>query len=224
VTPLARALFAAAAIAVTLAAAASATESTIYPGVAIGKVKLGMTATQVKKALGRDYLLNTSKTVNGKRYVEYGWDYTRWTVTFVQQGRKLRVVQVGTSVRTQRTRQGIGPGSTWRSLVRAYPNGICAQNNHPPGGGAVEYLVQHPSGTQTIYWLPGPRDYGAVWHVVDVRVRTRWEVLPWFAPAGRAECRSDWRTADAPICGVRARRARPDRAVTYPRARLRCPV
>ena len=189
----------AALVAGTVVAGASATELTIYPGIGIGTVKLGMTATQVKKALGKDYLVNARSNVNGKHYVEYGWDYSRWTATFVQQDRTLRVVQVGTSVWAQKTVKRIGPGSPWRALVRAYPNGICAQNNKPARGGLVEYLVQRPSGTQTIYFLPQPHEHGGVWRVVEVRVRTRWEVLPEFAPAGKAECSADWRTSDSPI-------------------------
>jgi hypothetical protein len=82
--------------------------------------------------------------------------------------------------------------------VGAYRNGICAQNNSI-GHAAVEYLLQHPIGTQTIYRGPEPTEDSGVWRVLEVRVRTRWEVLPYFAPVGRAECRSDWRTADAPI-------------------------
>jgi hypothetical protein len=185
------------AIAGMLVGGASAIELTIYPGVGIGKVKLGMTATQVKKALGENYLLNSKTNVSGKHYVEYGWDYSGWTATFVQQGRSLRVVQVGTSVWKQKTVKGIGPGSSWRALVRAYPNGVCAQHNVRTA--KVEYLVQHPSGTQTLYVVPQPTEPTGVWRVLEVRVRTRWEALPHFAPSGRADCRSDWRTSDSPI-------------------------
>jgi hypothetical protein len=193
------ATLAAAAIVMAGVGVAFATESTIFPGVGIGKVKLGMTAAQVKKTLGRDYVVNSSRRVNGKRYVEYGWDFSRWTTTFVQEGRTLRVVQIGTSLWAQKTVKRIGPGSTWRALVRGYPTGICATNNQPGHGALAEYLVQQPSGTQTIYFVPEPTQAGGPWRVLWVHVRTRWEVLPEFAPVGRADCRSDWRTADAPI-------------------------
>src|SRR5215208_3468204 len=114
--------FSAAAVgALLVAGTGSAIESTIYPGVGIGKIKLGMTATQVKKALGVDYLKNKSETVAGKRYVEYGWNFSHWTVTFGQEGKTLRAVQVATDVHDQRTTKGIGYGSTWHKLVHTYP-------------------------------------------------------------------------------------------------------
>jgi hypothetical protein len=177
---------------------AFATESTIFPGVGIGKVKLGMTAAGQEDAWQglRGQLV---EGVNGKRYVEYGWDFSRWTTTFVQEGRTLRVVQIGTSLWAQKTVKRIGPGSTWRALVRGYPTGICATNNQPGHGALAEYLVQQPSGTQTIYFVPEPTQADGPWRVLWVHVRTRWAVLPEFAPVGRADCRSDWRTADAPI-------------------------
>jgi hypothetical protein len=43
-----------------VASGASAMEETIHPGVGIGKLKLGMTRSQVVRALGKDYIVNES--------------------------------------------------------------------------------------------------------------------------------------------------------------------
>jgi hypothetical protein len=45
-------------LAAVAASTASASELTIYPGVGIGKVKLGMTRAQVLRVLGKDYIVN----------------------------------------------------------------------------------------------------------------------------------------------------------------------
>jgi hypothetical protein len=207
ISPVRRILAAAAAVTtLILATAASGIETTIIPGVGIGKVKLGMTAKQVKDVLGSDYAVNGAENIREKRHVEYGWDFSRWTVTFQQRGRTLRVVQVGTVVPRQKTSKRIGPGSTWRALVRAYPNGFCTLVPEPPGF-PVEYLVPHKGGTQTIYILPyrhapytdptriPPRVVG------EVRVRTPFKQLPEFGPDWGAHCKQGWRTSDQPVDG-----------------------
>ena len=188
---------AAAVTAIALAPAALSTESTIHPGVGIGNVKLGMTATQVKKILGRDYLVNTAENVRGRRHFEYGWDYSRWTVTFEQRGRTLRAVQVTTVIPNQKTAKKVGPGSTWHQLVHAYPHGVCTFNNDR--WGRADYLVTHKRGTQTIYIVRQPRGReGGPWRIAEVVVRQPWIPLPQFSPAWNADCGDDWRSGDHP--------------------------
>jgi hypothetical protein len=108
------------ALALVLAHAASAT---IYPGVGIGKVTLGMTRAQVERALGKDSLVNSRAIIGGTQYVELAWDFASWTVAFARTGSVLSAVQVGTTLRTQRTAAHVGTGTLWRALVRAHPHG-----------------------------------------------------------------------------------------------------
>jgi hypothetical protein len=174
----------------------SAIEATIYPGVGIGKVKLGMTEAQVKKALGNWRYINERK---GK-HLSVGWGFAEWTVDFIGG----RTVQVATSVHSQRTTSGVGTGSSWRALVRAYPHGVCTFLGGERRGNPVEYLVSHKGGTQTLYILRYPRlAYGSSvmppWRVTEVEVRTPFTRLPEFAPKWQLHCKSDWRTGDAPI-------------------------
>jgi hypothetical protein len=188
-------VFVAAVVAATAVAQASATEATIYPGVGIGHVKLGMTQTQVKKALGNWRYVNE----HDGAHLSVGWGFAAWTVDFMNG----RVVQVATALHAQRTKQKIGPGSTWRALVRAYPYGTCAwYGGAKSGPGPVEYLIQHKN-TQTIYYLRYPQaasgEQTPPWTVTEVHVRTRFEVLPEFGQAWEPSCKSDWRTSDSPL-------------------------
>jgi len=100
-----------------LVPSASAIESTIYPGVGVGKVKLGMTRAQVVRVLSKDYIVN-NRTASS---VELAWNFASWAVTLIGN----RAVQIAVTAPSQKTPSGAGPGSTWRQLVRAYPHGVC---------------------------------------------------------------------------------------------------
>lgn len=176
-----------------LVPSASAIESTIDPGVGVGKVKLGMTRAQVVRALGKDYIVN-NRTASS---VELAWNFASWAVTLIGN----RAVQIAVTAPSQKTPSGAGPGSTWRQLVRAYPHGVCTTAPYSLLG-VVEYLVPHKGGTQTIYLLPFRRSVAAgPWRVSEVRVRTPFKRLPEFGPGwqGGQGCRKDWRTADSPV-------------------------
>jgi hypothetical protein len=182
-----------------VASGAAAMEETIYPGVGIGKLKLGMTRAQVVRTLGKDYVVNAS----GAGYTELGWNFSSWTVRL----REGRAVEVGTALQTQRTTKRVGPGSFWLKLVKAYPGGSCTFTGPPPGFGAyavLEYLVAHKGGTQTVFTLHAwpPRAYYAstakTFFVVSVAVRTRYQALPEFARDYPYRCRDGWQSTALP--------------------------
>jgi hypothetical protein len=180
-------------VALALVPGASGIESTIHPGVGIGQVKLGMTQAQVQKALGKWRFVNEQDG----RHLSVGWGFGEWTVDFVGG----RTVQVATTLVAQKTPTRVGPGSTWRALVRAYPHGVCTFNNDQ--WGRAEFLVPHKGGTQTIYIVRQPRyrvgqPVPSAWRVSEVHVRTPWVRLPEFAPNWTANCGRDWRTSDHP--------------------------
>jgi hypothetical protein len=183
----------AAVAALVLVAPAAAVESTIRPGVGMGKIKIGMTPPQVKRLLGPGFLVNARDA----GYVEFGWNFSSWAVGF----KANHVVLVSTTLHSQRTTSGIGPGSKWPRLVRAYPHGLCTFEQ---AGGLyeLEYLVPHKGGTQTVYRLQSRynRHLARItdYHVIEVRVRTPYERLPEFAPGWRDQCAPDWRTAAIP--------------------------
>src|SRR5262249_44363526 len=109
-------------LALAVAGGASATESTIYPGLGIGKVTLGMNRANVVKALGKGYF------VNGRAgpYVELEWNFGTWIVDLVRVGQRYQTVEVSTALRTQRTASGLGPRTLWLKLVHKAPGGACA--------------------------------------------------------------------------------------------------
>ncbi len=186
-----------AAAAVVAVPSASGIESTIYPGVGIGKIRLGMTKAQVERVLGRDHLLNAREGA----YTELAWDFATWTVGFVNG----RTVQVETSLRSQRTTKGIGPGASWFRVVHMYPGGACTwgvrfgADGHPVDE-FPEYLIGRRGGTQTLWrfktvngivQLPVPV-------VAEAIVRTDFRRLPEFAPSWAYRCAKGWQNRPAP--------------------------
>jgi hypothetical protein len=173
-------------------ATAFATESTIYPGIGIGKIKLGMTTRQVESHLGTTHLLNA----HSGAYTEWAWDFASWTVGF-EGG---HVVQISTTLRAQHTSKGVGPGTPASSLVKAFPGGRCTHatslgstnslgNPNFLAEYGTEYLVTHRGGGQTIFILhrekietpATPFHYSDRQVVTDVYVRTAFRPLPEFA-------------------------------------------
>lgn len=199
-----RTLSAAAVLGAVLASSASATESTIYPGVGIGKLKLGMTLAQVKHVLGSDAIVNDRETIGGAQYVELGWNFSEWSVGFVRRGPTYRAVHVTTAQRAQRTPAGVGPGTFWLKLVKAHPGGVCTFADGPRGG-SLEYLVPRRGGTQTIFvlheWPPRAGYYGIpvkTYSVISVVVRTLYEPRPEFARDYPGRCRAGYQSTPLP--------------------------
>jgi hypothetical protein len=104
---------------------ASAVESTIYPGVGIGKVKLGMTLPDVERVLGKEHIVNSEAIVGGARFRELAWNFGSWSVGFLRRGWHWRVVQVETTLSPQRTKRDIGVSSPFKRVVRSYPQVLC---------------------------------------------------------------------------------------------------
>jgi hypothetical protein len=191
---------AAIALALLFVPSASAVESTIYPGVGIGHLKLGMTRAQAERALGKEHIVNA----RAGEYVELGWNFSSWTVGF----KRGRAVQISTAVTRQRTTKGIGPGTAWLKLVHTYPGGSCTHARSLGSSGwppqVVEYLVTSKGGTQTVYilhpWPPssfyGPSATTA--RVSEVYVRRPFRRLPEFAPDWDYRCAEGWQRRALP--------------------------
>jgi hypothetical protein len=180
------------AVALVVVPGASGVESTINPGVGIGKVKLGMTEAQVKRALGGWRYVNERQ--GNHLSVSWGLFGSAWSVDFVSG----KLVEVSTTVHSQRTRSGIGQGSSWLVLVRAYPHALCGVRGVRSNSvWIVELLVPHKGGTQTIFYVNGvipEHSSHRVWHVAEVHVRTAW--TPGIFQPGGLQCKSTWCTGD----------------------------
>src|SRR5512132_2139162 len=129
-------LAACATVALVLASGASATESTIYPGVGIGRVKLGMTKAQVVRVLGKDYIVNGQATVGDAAYRELAWNFASWSVGFLRRGSTWRAIQVETTLRPQRTPAGIGVGSPFKRVAQRHTGVFCGSIDPTYGSGA----------------------------------------------------------------------------------------
>ena len=108
------------------AGAASETSRVIRPGLGIGKLRLGMTEGEVRRAMGRSWAVVPLRAGFGLRSVEFQYDLAAYTVRLVGAPGRLRAVRITTVVRKERTRKGIGPGSLERALRRAYPQARCS--------------------------------------------------------------------------------------------------
>ncbi len=78
-------------------------ELLIVPGQQIGKVRIGMSFAQVRRALGRPTGVNKRVRAGFGQYVEYDWGYGRWTVGLSGRGTAARVSLIATTLRRERT-------------------------------------------------------------------------------------------------------------------------
>ena len=166
-------------------------DALVRPGVGIGRVRLGMTKAEVVRALGRPQLVNRRLERGfSSRYVEYAWDYTRWTVGFAGRGDDLRVTKVATTLRAQRTPRRIGVGSRVREILRAYPNAACVgrwYSDPDPGTWVVIGRRPHVTAFNILYNSSDePTRPG---RVAEVVVQT-----DWITPSRGRGCGPGWRT------------------------------
>jgi hypothetical protein len=110
-----------AAVAAAQAGAAPQSNLRIFPGVGIGKLRLGMTEAQVRRAMGRPRFVVTRRAGFGLRSLEYQYGLAEYTVRLFGRPGRLRAVRVGTTLVRERTPLRVGVGSSERAIRRAYP-------------------------------------------------------------------------------------------------------
>jgi hypothetical protein len=138
------------------AAGAPDAAALIRPGVGIGKVRLGMTQAQVRRALGRHTVVNVRERRFGLTYLELAYDYSAYTVGFFGAPGKLRVVSVATSLRRERTRNGLGPGTSLRALRRVLRGERCRRRLVTSFSIHTECTVVAPSGRARTTFMAAP--------------------------------------------------------------------
>jgi hypothetical protein len=135
-----------------VAAGSTRANELIRPGVGIGKVRLGMTQAQVRRALGPHMAVNARERRFGRLYLELAYDYSAYTVGFFGAPGRLRVVSVATSLRRERTRTGLGPGTSLRVLRRALRGERCRVRRGPQAAMfRTECVLHAPSGARTTF-------------------------------------------------------------------------
>jgi hypothetical protein len=108
------------------AGAAAQRDELIRPGVGIGKIRLGMTEAQVRRALGRPFASRSKREGFGRLRVELQFEDGYTFVTLAGRQGALRVVGVSTLKESEQTPQGVrvgtrddaSRGSTRRSAAR----------------------------------------------------------------------------------------------------------
>jgi hypothetical protein len=101
------------------AAAVPERDDRVRHGLGIGRVTLGMTYAEVRKILGGPQTVDKQERLrDGRRYIEFSWDFGWWTVGFMGRPGKLRVASIQTLNRDERTVEGLGVGSLERSVRR----------------------------------------------------------------------------------------------------------
>ena len=145
-------------VALVLVPSAAGRDALIRPGNGIGRIDLGMTLAQVKRALGpHDQGWSESRGL-GQRYLELSWDSgpaDYFAVALLGRPGRLRVGSV-TTTRPAESLRGVGPGATLAKLKRTF-RGLRCRTVWPAGGGTIiqtEYWLGARNGPQTIF-VPG---------------------------------------------------------------------
>jgi hypothetical protein len=101
----------------------------IRPGVGIGKIQLGMTAAQVRRAMGRPLAATSRQESFGRRVTE--WQFGLAAYVVVLAGRSTqRVTSVTTSIRRERTSEGFGVGTAEARLVARFGSRLRCEQLH----------------------------------------------------------------------------------------------
>ena len=168
-----RLALAAALVALPLATEASASTSLIRPGVGIGPVRLGMSAAQVRRALGKPAYVRGTRAGFGRLAIEYGYWPVGYTVHLLRARGRTSVVAVETTLRSQRTRSGVGVGTSVRRVASALPAARCVELRPPPSPPLTvptwrpRCVLRSATGTETVFHfghaavVPDPRDWPA---------------------------------------------------------------
>jgi hypothetical protein len=140
----------------------------IRVGQGIGPVNLGMTAAQVRRALGRPQAVVERRTAGGQPYVELEYALGAWAIGFLGRPGSRRVVLIATGLARHRTPEGVGVGTTegqfWRRVRgKGYRRRHCER-----GIVRVTHWVIGRGGVETVFFPGGPFAYQEV-HSVEVR-------------------------------------------------------
>ena len=156
-----------AALALVVASTASAGQSRdalIRPGVSVGKVRLGMSVTQLRKALGKPWTVVTYQRGFGRRQLEL--QYASLQITAFGRDGAERVVIIESKQERERTVAGIGIGVR-EAVLRAQQSVACEPHRGTDAtiradfynriGGDRTCWIDAPNGARTLFISTGPR-------------------------------------------------------------------
>jgi hypothetical protein len=167
----------------------------IVPGQAIGKVKLGTSLAQVKKALGApEAVIHREQGPFGRQKVEYSWNFTEWRIAFRFDRTGSRAVTIRSSIRSERTKEGVGVGTPQGRVETAFhvrcTDAYAGAGNNVAGpfiGRAcvlgkegvarTSFLVHEYCGNVPTAGTCAERDRS--WRVSEIGIYAAREPLPW---------------------------------------------
>jgi hypothetical protein len=168
--------------------ARSGADLRIDPGRSIGKVRLGMTEAEVRRAMGKPRFVVRRPAAFGLQALEYQYGLAAYTVRLLGRTGRLRAVRVGTTLVRERTPRGVGAGSLERTVLRVYPSTRCQPlRTYRSGTVTLVATIQRectlfaPSGRRTVfttdvyerpYEVVTPRIWARRARVIEVSVAT----------------------------------------------------
>ena len=171
--------------AVGVASAAPEAPTVIRPAQAIGKLRLGMTPAEARRATGAPEAVVVRSAGFGLRSVEWQFANSTYRVRFSGTRTRLRATLVATTLAPERTPRNVGVNTPERRLARVYPAIRCERLRTYRYGALVlardverECTLVAPSGRQTVFLTspgqlaPGmtPAQWTARAIVLEVRV------------------------------------------------------
>ena len=140
------------------AGASPARDALIRPGVGIGRIELNMRLAEVRRVLGRPTSVAKRRRLGfGSEYVEYTWGAApSWRVGVIGRPGDQRVVMVATGLARERTRAGVGVGSTYKAAQRRLGRQArCRRNDRPGDLSYNAWCAIGRGGTETVFLFFG---------------------------------------------------------------------
>jgi hypothetical protein len=156
-----------------LVPAAGGANELIRPGKGIGRVELGMSEAQVRRALGTPQAVIRRRIGFGRLSAEWQFDGGAWRVRLVGRRGSLRVTSVATMVRRERTREGFGVGTLERTLRRRYGRTLRCDPLRSDGGyvwgrnNLRSCSLRGPGGTRLVWTSASQRETGDITRVSE---------------------------------------------------------
>jgi hypothetical protein len=156
-----------------LVPAAGGANELIRPGKGIGRVELGMSEAQVRRALGTPQAVIRRRVGFGRLSVEWQFDGGAWRVRLLGRRGSLRVTSVATMARRERTREGFGVGTQERTLRRRYGRALRCDPLRSDGGyvwGSANVRncsLRGPGGARFVWTSASQRETGDITRVAE---------------------------------------------------------
>jgi hypothetical protein len=143
------------------AGAAGAAGPSIRPGVGIAAIRLGMTETQLRVALGRPEASHREPSTFGRLRAVFQYDGATYTVILDGRPGALRVTAVSTTLARHRSPEGFGVGTLERTLKARFAARLRCEPLNTVASSEGPFVARNQRWRRCV--LPGPRATQVVW-------------------------------------------------------------